>query len=205
VKDDPSRTAASAGGPAAGPADVEIVPLGAVDEVALAVVTANLRTLLELTTRVEPALPLPDYALIPSRRQYDASRIIGAHRAGNRPGRLRLLVTEADLCLPMLSHLFGQAHVEAGVTVISVARLGNPDPQAGRASTGLYDRLAKIAVHEVAHTLGVRHCRQDGCLMNFSLDLAHLDRLDLAFCPGCWIETQAGLRRLRASGPGLDP
>ncbi len=195
MKDDPTRKAASAGGPEAGPVDVEIVPLGAVDEVALAVVTANLSALLGLTARVAPPLAEPEYALIPSRRQYDASRIIKAHRGENTSGRLRLLVTEVDLCLPMLSHVFGQAHVEAGVTVVSLNRLGNPDPGAGRA--GLYERLAKIAIHEVAHTLGVRHCRQDGCLMNFSLDLAHLDRLEMAFCPGCGIETQAGLRRLK--------
>jgi archaemetzincin len=197
VNDDPTRTAASAGGPETGPVDVEIVPLGTVDEVALAVVTANLTALLGLTTRVAPPLAEPAYALIPSRRQYDASRIIKAHRAENRSGRLRFLLTEVDLCLPMLSHVFGQAHVEAGVTVVSLNRLGNPDPATGRASTKLYERLAKIAVHEVAHVLGVRHCRQDGCLMNFSLDLAHLDRLEMAFCPGCWLETQAGRRRLR--------
>jgi archaemetzincin len=202
VNDDPTRTSGSAREQDKGPADVEIVPLGSVNEVALAVVRANLTALLGLTIRESPALAEPEYALIPSRRQYDASRIIKAHRNEKRSGRLRLLVTEKDLCLPMLSHVFGQAHLEAGVTVISLKRLGNPDPAAGRVSTRLFDRLAKIAIHEVAHTLGVRHCRQEGCLMNFSLDLDHLDRLDLAFCPGCWIETQAGLRRLRGPASG---
>jgi len=191
--------------PERGRAQVEVVPLGAMDEMAVAVVTANLEALLGLTVEVAPPLPEPDYALIPSRKQYDASRILKAQRLGVGAGKLRLALTAVDLCLPMLSHVYGQAQVNGRVTVISLHRLGNPEPARGRASTSLYDRLAKVAIHEVAHVLGVRHCRQDGCLMNFSLDLAHLDRLDLAFCPGCWIETQAGLRRLKepASGDGL--
>jgi len=158
-------------------------------------VAANLEALLGLAVEIAPPLPEPDYALIPSRRQYDASQILKAQRPDADSGKLRLALTTVDLCLPMLSHVYGQARVNGRVTVISLHRLGQPDSGSGGAAR-LYDRLAKITLHEVAHALGVAHCHQESCVMNFSLDLTHLDDLDLSFCPDCWAEVQRGIDRL---------
>ena len=48
-----------------------------------------------------------------------------------------------------------------------------------------YERLAKVALHEVAHVLGLTHCREEGCLMRFSLGVEHIDGLAMRFCPEC--------------------
>jgi predicted Zn-dependent protease len=63
-----------------------------------------------------------------------------------------------------------------------------------------------VALHEVAHALGLEHCRVKGCLMCFSAGLEHLDALTLNFCPGC----TGGLVRLKKSlvqksDPGPEP
>ncbi len=172
---------------------VEIVPLGRVDQVALAVVAANIQSLLGLNSDVTEARPEPRYAFLAARRQYDAGPILKELAEGVPPGRIRLGLTNGDLCLPILTHVFGEAQMGGRAAVISLHRLG-PGPLAGRAGPGVvYERLAKVALHETAHVLGVAHCRADGCLMRFSQKLEHLDQLKLTFCPAC----EADIVRLR--------
>lgn len=49
----------------------------------------------------------------------------------------------------------------------------------------MLERAAKVGLHEVAHVLGLEHCRTAGCLMRFSAGLTILDRLKMGFCPAC--------------------
>ncbi|MCU0587004.1 MAG: hypothetical protein MUF52_02505 [Syntrophobacteraceae bacterium] len=47
------------------------------------------------------------------------------------------------------------------------------------------ERLAKVALHEVAHTFMLYHCDDPQCLMHFSPRIGHLDIVVLAFCDRC--------------------
>ena len=49
----------------------------------------------------------------------------------------------------------------------------------------MYERLAKVTLHEMAHVLGLRHCQTPWCLMYFSMGLKQLDDLTMRFCPDC--------------------
>ena len=176
--------------------------MGPVDRVAVQVVAGHMEGLMGLPTKVAPPLPEPDYALIPSRRQYDVSKILKAFTQDVPANSLRLALTAVDLCLPMLSHVFGQAQVGGRVMVISTHRLGGRGGEPGGLGSleRSYDRLAKIAIHETGHVLGVRHCRVRGCVMNFSLELEHLDGLEMSFCPECWINVLKGIARVKTNG-----
>ena len=48
-------------------------------------------------------------------------------------------------------------------------------------------RLIKLSLHELGHTFGLGHCRQDACLMGFSANLEKLDRKKLALCEYCQV------------------
>mgnify|MGYP006291124913 CR=1 FL=1 len=171
---------------------VEVLPLGDVDGVAISVAAANLQAVLGLPADVRPPAGDPDYALIPARRQYDALPILKTMGEGVPDGTLRLGVMNGDLCLPIFSYVLGEAQVNGRAAVISLFRLklggdGRPSPPAR-----IYERLAKVALHEIAHVLGLTHCREEGCLMRFSLGVEHIDELAMRFCPEC------ELRLLRA-------
>ncbi|MFO7785542.1 MAG: hypothetical protein ACQET7_05045 [Thermodesulfobacteriota bacterium] len=164
---------------------VEIVPLGDVDGVAISVVAANLQAIMGLPADLLPAVPVPDFALIPSRRQYNALPVLGMLEEGASGDALRLGVMSGDLCLPIFSYVLGEAQVQGRAAVISIHRLkGNQDGTAA-APARVYERLAKVALHETAHVLGLTHCREEGCLMRFSLGAEHIDELSMAFCPEC--------------------
>ena len=48
-----------------------------------------------------------------------------------------------------------------------------------------YERLVKVALHEIGHTLSLYHCETPKCLMQVSRGLRHLDDLDIIFCDRC--------------------
>ncbi|MBI5583556.1 MAG: peptidase M54 [Deltaproteobacteria bacterium] len=164
---------------------VEIIPLGRVDEVAGAVVAANIQEFLGFPTTLASPQPVPEEAHLPGRNQYDAGWILKQLRRGLDPRALRLGVTTRDLALPILTYVFGEALVGGRAAVVSVFRLGTEPGQPRKDLGRLYERLAKVALHETAHALGVPHCRRSGCLMRFSYGLDHLDTLEIAFCPAC--------------------
>ncbi|MBU1742814.1 MAG: hypothetical protein KKC37_14835 [Proteobacteria bacterium] len=188
-----SDTATETGGARA---VVEVVPLGRIDEVALAVVAANVDVVLGLPAVTASPRPEPTEALIPTRRQYDASMVLTPLAGDVPPGRIRLGLTARDLCLPVLTYVFGQAQMNGRAAVVSLCRLGGPGGAAPRAL--FYTRLAKVALHETAHLLGVSHCHRPGCLMCFSSTLGHVDALDIGFCPNCARVLGQGRRRLLA-------
>jgi len=174
--------------------------MGRVPAMACAVVAANLQAVLGLPTDVVATQAPPPEAHLRARGQHDAAPILTALRGEALPPRVRVGVTALDLCLPILTFVYGEALVGGRVAVVSTARLG---PRLGQSPAGspenpgrLLERLAKVALHETAHALGLGHCRADGCLMVFSAGLDVLDSLGLVFCPACERQLVAGRQSL---------
>ncbi len=165
---------------------VELVRIGDVT-------TASLRALREQLIHVlahpvwiseqtlDPALSFDE-----DRRQYDAPMLLEALLDSQSvPGTKRLGVAEVDLFQPVFTHIFGCAQLGGTVAVTSTHRLrpefsGDPaDPEKVPA------RLLREALHELGHTLGLRHCRVALCVMNSSRLPEHIDIKDAAFCDTC--------------------
>lgn len=167
------------------PPAVEIIPLDPVPLLACEIAAANVQTILGLPSAVLPPWDQPDDAYLPNRRQYNAGRILKQLENGWHPPRLRIAVTALDLCLPILTYVFGEARIGGHLAVTSLFRLSR-NPGGSRVPQALlYDRLTKVVLHEAAHALGLEHCREEGCLLCFSAGLEHLDALALTFCPVC--------------------
>ncbi len=164
---------------------IEVVSLGKVSELACSVAAANLLAVWEWPARVAAPWPNPDYAYMPNRNQFDAGKILTGLSQRLPANQVRVGITALDICLPILSYVFGEAVLGERVALVSLARLSlNPD--GSRAAQELFlERLAKICLHETAHSLGLSHCREPGCLMRFSPGISNVDDLNLHFCPSC--------------------
>ena len=141
---------------------------------------------------VSAVVPEPSFAFHPERGQYHSSAILAWLEKQDRPGLWRTLaVTDADLYIPILTFVFGEARLGPGPAIVSTHRLrqefyGLPaDPEL------LFQRLARESIHELGHTLGLRHCEDYGCAMAGSPGVEWIDLKGSTLCDLC--KTRIGL------------
>jgi archaemetzincin len=107
--------------------------------------------------------------------------IAAAEDAGTR----LLGVTSLDLYVPILTFVFGEAQMQGPCALISLHRLREefyglpPKPEL------LTARAVKEAVHELGHTLGLRHCGNWRCVMASTHAVERLDLKEADFCAAC--------------------
>jgi archaemetzincin len=117
-------------------------------------------------TGVEQILTRSVLRLLGRRKPSDAVTVLALTMADLWPGK-------------EWNFVFGQASRRAGVGVCSLHRLGDPELE----PKTFLRRVAKIAVHETGHMLGIRHCTQFECGMNGANHQNEADGQPIWFCP----------------------
>jgi archaemetzincin len=182
--------------PQSGSAVLDLIPLGSVAQLTLSILAANIQAVMGLAVDILPQRPRPEYAFLTMRKQFDAAKILKSLAAGSDGAPLKLGVIQHDLCLPILTYVYGESQLGGRAAVISLHRLVNMDRQL------TYERAAKVGLHEVGHLLGLEHCWEAACLMRFSKQLLQLDQLPMVFCPACQYEIARRLTHLaQRAGP----
>ena len=175
----------------------QLVPLGVINHLAADVVAGNLQAILNLTTDILAAHPLPDDAFMSDRRQYDAVKLINYLSAvPSLRAPIRLGLTSCDMGTPILTYVYGESQLGGRVAVVSFYRLTT----AGREVT--LERLSKLSLHEVGHVIGLGHCWDHNCLMRSIRNTDQLDELDLAFCDTCSYELSRRIHQMKVKGAG---
>lgn len=139
--------------------------------------------------------PLDSY--VPRRGQHASSRILAWLSSNTPGGSHRILgVTDADLFIPILTFVFGEAELNGRAAVVSTARLSGHEGVPAEPSL-LASRLVKECVHEVGHTFGLIHCRTPGCAMARSASLRDVDVKTGTLCRECRDHVRDVLRKER--------
>jgi archaemetzincin len=171
--------------------------MGRVPHTALRVVAANLQTVLGTPVDMLAAMEIPEEAFQPHRGQYDAGLVLKYLARLSFPHHSRILaVTDVDLCTPILTFVFGEAELGRKLAIVSDFRLKHMEDGIMAPEGTYYERLAKVALHEIAHTFSLYHCETPKCLMRFSYGLSHLDELDIFFCERCSFMLRQSLSNL---------
>jgi archaemetzincin len=174
-----------------------LIEMGRLGEVAIRIVAANLQALIGFSVDILDRFDVPAEAFQRHRQQYDGGLIIQHLRQLSLPDHARILaVTTVDLCTPILTYVFGEAEVGGRAAVVSNFRLRSNEDGGMVPLDRYYERLAKVALHEIAHTLSVYHCEDVHCLMHFTARVEHLDRLEIAFCKRCEFTLRESLKHL---------
>lgn len=174
------------------------VPAGALEA---AVQTAE--SAFRLPVQVLPEQPEPVYAWNASRRQYGSVEVLKRLAADAPPGAVRVLgFTTADLYIPALTFLFGQAVVNGRVALVSVARLQQEFYHMPGDDELLRVRVCKETMHELGHTFGLVHCPDRACVMSLATGIAHVDLKTCAFCDECRERMEEGRAAALLAGDG---
>jgi archaemetzincin len=120
------------------------------------------------------------------RDQYFSPHLLNRlRRMKKQPVDKILGVVDVDLYSPGYEFIFGEAETVSGIANLSVYRL-QPDKDGDGDEPALAaERAVKEAVHELGHLYGLKHCRNRGCVMNFSVSLDRVDIKSKIFCDKC--------------------
>ncbi len=138
------------------------------------------------TVRTMMPIPVPLDSFEARRNQYYSTKIL-KEMLGNVPqDALKLLgVTDKDLCIPILTYVFGEAQVGGTAAVVSLARLRQEHYGLMPDRPLLLERLRKESLHELGHTFGLVHCPSRDCVMYLSNTVVDVDTRGRDFCRGC--------------------
>lgn len=147
----------------------------------------SLRTIFAGGIEILPGRPLPPEAFYPPRSRYRADKLLEALASSKPIDCERVLgLTSADISVTKGPNpdwgVFGYAWLSGQACVVSIHRLKKKPS----AEHPLSERLFKVAVHEIGHTLGLPHCPSPVCVMGDCLgSITSVDSSEPAFCARC--------------------
>lgn len=138
------------------------------------------------TVREMPPMPVPPASFEAGRNQHSSTKILKELLGEVPKDALKLLgITGMDLCIPILTYVFGEAQLGGTAAVVSTARL-RQEFYGGAPDRPLFlERVRKESLHELGHTFGLIHCRSEDCVMHLSNTVADVDAKGRNFCTYC--------------------
>jgi archaemetzincin len=171
---------------------VHLLPVGKVEVSLLEGLRAAIPQCLGVACEILPVAldPVPSYHV--ERQQYHSSEILERMQAFLRPEAWRLLgIADVDLYIPILKYVFGEAEMGGPCALVSSHRLRQDFYGLGRDDAVLSRRLLKESVHELGHTLDLRHCQDYRCAMASSHSVEWIDLREAALCDSCRSQVEA--------------
>jgi archaemetzincin len=180
---------------------IDILPVGSIETKNLLPIKDGLPKIFPKTTTriVDECLPLPPNALDKKRGQYRSNQILTNIQAyALESGVCRILgVLDADIFVPDLNFVFGEATFPGKSALVSLWRL-KPEFHGEPANLKvLAERSVKEAVHEIGHTLGLKHCHRSSCVMHFSNSIFDTDKKQSFFCDDCFMQAAIAIDCLK--------
>jgi len=165
-----------------------VLPVGAVPAQVLEWVDGIVAEWFPMPSQRLAAVPIPEAAYDAKRGQYQSAEIMRTIAEHVPKDACRVLgITEADLAIPTLTFLFGQAQLDGTVAVVSLARLRQEFYGLPADDTLLRERIDKEVLHELGHTFGLTHCHDPKCAMSLSTHVGLVDSKDESYCMNCGI------------------
>jgi archaemetzincin len=173
---------------------IRLQPIGPVESSVLEYLKLRLSSIWAVTVSVP--VHLPSFAFDPSRRQYDAEKLLQAIPPYDAPV---LGIIDEDAFIENFNFIFGLA--AGNKAMISLWRLRPQFYGLARDDELFNFRALKEAMHELGHVFGLPHCPDRRCVMHFSSTIEDTDFKDWRYCRWCEGVPPGPLRGPSADGP----
>jgi archaemetzincin len=163
---------------------INIQPLGEVSPEYIALVKKSVRTFYGYDCVVMPTKKITNDMLSPIKKRIDANKALRNNLSLNN----LIIITEKDICHNKNKDnpewgIFGLGLRPGKTCIVSTFRLHQ---NVSKQKT--YERLEKVALHEIGHNLGLEHCTNNKeCMMNDACGtIKQVDKEKVWFCEKCW-------------------
>jgi archaemetzincin len=168
---------------------IAILQIGKIEKNILEFIRGNIAKAFPKTEIVilKETMPLTLEPYDSTRKQYYSSLLLMLIREYARKTNVDKIlgIINADLFVPQLNFVFGEAESPGKVAIVSLHRL-RPEFYGDRVNDALFlERAAKEAIHETGHTFGLPHCPDSSCVMSFSNKIHMVDEKKREFCSKC--------------------
>jgi archaemetzincin len=163
---------------------VYIQPLGDVNKEYMDYLKTSVKDFYGYECVIKPKVALTSDILAGSKTRYEASKILNKFNSNQNT----LIITEKDIAYKKSKEfpewgIFGLGLRPGKTCVISTFRL-----KKNVSTQKMLERLKKVALHEIGHNLGLKHCTNNKvCMMNDACGtIKQVDKEKIWFCPKCW-------------------
>jgi archaemetzincin len=166
---------------------IVIIPIDKIDTEVLQVISEALQKAFHCRTEIHHEISVPRDAFDTNRQQYHSTVTLKKVTSLKPDKYTRALgVIDADLYVPELNFVFGEADIYTGVAaIISLTRLRQEFYGLHQDKKLFHLRTVKEAIHEIGHTYGLSHCQNPHCIMYFSSTIRDTDKKGPGFCTTC--------------------
>jgi archaemetzincin len=175
---------------------IVVSPIGNFDSEIIGSVEKGINRIFGFKTLILPLLENIGFALDSARNQYHSTSILDKLESCAPAYSLKVLaITNVDLFIPILTHVYGEAQLGGRTCIVSTYRLKD-SASSIRAGISLSDRIAKEAIHEIGHTFKLLHCKDHSCIMHYCRTEHDVDRKSDQLCRYCKILLEDEIKRL---------
>lgn len=163
-----------------------ISPIGDIPEWICDVISKKIETLFGFKIKILSLLDDIEFAYDENRRQYYSTQILDSLEKKAPVECVKVLaVTEDDLYIPILTHVYGEAQLGGKSSIVSISRLVTYSKEASMETSR--SRIIKEAAHELGHTFDLKHCDDAQCIMHYCRKIEDVDDKSDRFCRYCTI------------------
>jgi len=166
--------------------EIALIPIGTMPNDVAGFLSLSLPEILQAPCRILAADIVLDPFYSSDRKQYHSTEILRQllpFAAGKEKHILGIM--DEDIYIPILTFVFGEAQLSGRCALMSGHRLHQKFYGLPEDETLYLHRCEKEAVHELGHTLGLKHCNNFECVMRYSNSIADIDIKRNVFCPSC--------------------
>jgi len=129
---------------------------------------------------VDHYIELPIDIFDKKRMQYLADAVVYHLYRYKNIASIAIVLVEYDAYIKGLNFVFGLAIPHLKSAAVFLPRLAITTQH-----KIFIERTKKEVLHELGHILGLKHCSNIGCVMNFSNSVFEVDKKTMKFCPKC--------------------